>query len=72
MKTENIKLFLFISKKARQINTTSKSEKNLIIIDPNTTFMKPESGFFKPALTDKNWPKKLAVVIPKARSIEIN
>jgi len=72
MKIENIKLFLFISKKSKEINTINKSKKNLIIIEPNTIFIKPESGFFKPILTDKNRPKKLAAVIPKARRIEIN
>ena len=72
MKIENIKLFLFISKKIKEINRINKSEKNLIIIEPNTIFMNPESDFFRLFFTVKNSTKKLTEVIPKARRIEIN
>jgi hypothetical protein len=72
MKIENIKLFLFISKKIRQINIIRSSEKNLIIIEPKTIFKKAASVFFKPNFTDKNSAKKLIEVIPKARRIEMN
>jgi hypothetical protein len=63
---------LFISKKTSENNIISKSEKNLIIIEPNTIFIKAESDLFKPVFTDKNSAKKLTAVIPKARRIEMN
>jgi len=72
MKIENIKLLRFISKKTSTINIIASTRNSLSIIDPKTILMKVFSFLFRLILADNMPPRKLNVVIIKARVIETN
>jgi len=72
MKIENIKLLRFISKKTSTINIIASTRNSLSIIDPKTILMKVSSFLFRLILADNMPPRKLNVVIIKARVIETN